>query len=104
MRIYIISHGEEKAPDSRVTAKKIADGLMKIVEYLLDPKVEFISKDEFRRIDKDNTWFSITQVTEEGNGTPEKQFNAHLLMKFISDTTGIGDGLPTTVSEKPPEK
>lgn len=81
--------------NNRATALKIATGLNKLAAALSDPNLQLLTAADFKDGETDNTWVSISVVTEKYGATPEKQFTTNLIIKFITSTTELGDGTET---------
>ena len=96
LKVHIINYGTNMSANNRANATKLGNALQKYATALLDPGLQFLTKADFANAKaQDNTWFSITMVTDRGDGTPERQFNTHVLVKFIVDPADLNSGTPT---------
>lgn len=102
--VYVIRYGEhtkEELADAEV-AQRLAAGLLNLAKMLQDPETKFVGPDQFKPGDPDNTWVHFSLVTDEAEDvliSPLRQFNAHLLIKYITDTTDFA-GCLTAALEK----
>lgn len=111
-QIYIVHYGTRDTSVTPVNnaeyAAKIAAGLQRMVDMLLDPTTEFLTAKDFKDGEPNNTWVHVCLVTEPAvippdpgdieNPTtvdiqPRSQFNVHFMMKHVADEDELADGL-----------
>lgn len=111
-QIYIVHYGTRDTAltpvNNTVYAAKVAAGLRRIADMLVNRDTEFLTARDFKEDDTDNTWLHVSMVTESGEVPPDpgdlenpttvdisprSQFNVHLMIKHITDEDELADGL-----------
>lgn len=101
-QICFINYGGQDSKEILNTpdyARRLSEGLGRIAKMLVDPATVFLPIREFKPGDPNNTWVHLSLLTDAVDSTSiassPTQFNVHLLIKYITDSTDFAGGLTT---------
>ena len=108
LQIHMVNYGELNPKTTNLNtaeyAAKVAAGLRRIADGLVDEETVFLRAADFPRGEEDNTWVHFSLVTEPAVTVteinlkaapipPRAQFNVHFYMKAVVNETEFAGGL-----------
>jgi hypothetical protein len=107
LQVCIIHYGtrDKSIVNTKEYALKLVAGLQRVINVLTNKDTKFVTEDAFKRGDPDNTWMHFSLITDDVVAviaSPSVQFNAHVLIKYITDTNEFAGGLVAGSGQLPP--